>query len=119
MTAPGKIDRYSFGRMAVGGREYTSDLIIHADGRVQDGWWRAEGHRLIADDIAAVLDSAPAKLVIGTGADGLMRVSESVLQSCARRGIKVEACRTAEAVLRYNRAAEEGATVAACFHLTC
>jgi hypothetical protein len=119
MTARRKIDRYSFGRMSIEGREYTSDLIIHADGRIQDSWWRAEGHRLVPDDIGAVLDSAPAQLVVGTGADGLMRVSSSVLESCQERGIEVEACPTAEAVRRYNRAAEQGAAVAACFHLTC
>lgn len=114
-----KIDGYAFGRMTIKGREYTSDLIIHADGRIQDSWWRAEGHCLVPDDIAAVLDSAPAKLVIGTGADGLMQVSAGVLEACRKRGIAIEAWRTAEAVRQYNRAAEEGGNVAACFHLTC
>lgn len=114
-----RIDAYSFGKMSIGGREFTSDLILYPDGRIQDDWWRAQGHSLVPGDISAVLDAAPEKLVIGTGASGLMRVSESVFEMCEKRGIKVEACRTAAAVTRFNEAAEEGAAVAACFHLTC
>jgi hypothetical protein len=105
--------------MTVGGKEFFSDLIIHPDGRVQEDWWRAQGHRLLPEDIAAVLEAAPEKLVIGTGAGGLMAVSEEVLALCEERGIAVEARPTAEAVTRFNEAAHAGETVAACFHLTC
>ena len=114
-----RIDRYSFGRMTVGGKEFTSDLIIHPDGRIQDNWWRMQGHSLIPGDITAVLDAAPEKLVVGTGASGLMSVSESVIQLCEQRGIEVDACRTDAAVTRFNNALAAGITVAACFHLTC
>ena len=61
-----RIDGYSFGRMTVGGREFRSDLIIYPDGRVQDNWWRAEGHNLLLEDIAEVLATSPKKLIIGT-----------------------------------------------------
>ena len=105
--------------MAVGGREFTSDLILHPDGRIQDNWWRAQGHCLFPDDIATVLDAAPEKLIIGTGASGLMQVSESVVELCEKGGIEVEACHTADVVTRYNEEAEAGTAVAACFHLTC
>ena len=114
-----RIDAYSFGSMTIGGREFTADLIVYPDGRIQDDWWRKEGHSLVPDDIAAVLDAAPRKLIIGTGESGLMRVSASVLESCRKRGIQVEACPTADAVTRFNAAAEARETVAACFHLTC
>jgi len=119
MTMKLRIDEYSFGRMTIGGKEFTSDLIIHQDGRIQDRWWRAQGHRLLPGDIATVLDAGLEKLVIGTGAMGLMSVSESVLKLCDKRGIEVEACRTVEAVMRFYKAAKEGKIIAACFHLTC
>ena len=114
-----RIDEYSFGRMTVGGREFTADLILHPDGRIQDNWWRAQGHHLLPDDITTVLDAVPEKLVIGTGASGLMQVSERVVERCETRGIEVEACRTDVAVTRFNEEAEAGTAVAACFHLTC
>lgn len=114
-----RIDGYSFGRMTIGGKEFTSDLIIYQDGRIQENWWRTQGHHLFPDDITTLLDTRPDKLVIGTGAMGLMNVSESVLELCEKRGIEVETCRTAAAVMRFNEAAEAGTVVAACFHLTC
>ncbi len=77
-----RIDGYSFGWIAVGGREFTSDLILHPDGRIQDNWRRAQGHTLLPDDITTLLDAAPDKLVIGTGTSGMMRVSESVVELC-------------------------------------
>ena len=119
MTMKLRIDGYSFGRMTVGGKEFTSDLIIHLDGHIQDRWWRAQGHNLLPDDITSVLDAGPEKLVIGTGANGLMSVSESVLDLCENRGIEVEVYRTAEAVKRFNKAVEADRVVSACFHLTC
>ena len=119
MTMKLRIDGYSFGRMTVGGRDFTSDLILHPDGRIQDNWWRQQGHNLLPDDITTVLDAAPKKLIIGTGASGMMRVSESVVELCKNRGIEVEVCRTAVAVTKFNEATEASIVVAACFHLTC
>ncbi|MDY0223073.1 MAG: MTH938/NDUFAF3 family protein [Desulfobacterium sp.] len=114
-----KINGYAFGKMVVEGREFTSDLIIYPDGRIQENWWRSQGHLLLLDDITPVFDSAPDKLVIGTGARGMMKVSEEVLALCNNCGIKAEACRTAMAVERFNESVEAGTVVAACFHLTC
>ena len=96
-----------------------SDLIIHPDGRIQDHWRREHGHNLLSNDISKLLDAIPEKLVIGTGASGMMMVSESLMELCKNRGIDVEICCTAKAVTRFNEAAEAGKIVAACFHLTC
>ena len=114
-----KIEKYSFGRIVIGGKVFTSDLIIFPDGHIQDSWWRKQGHRLQLDDIVSILDSGLEKLIIGTGAFGLMRVPESVLNLCKKQKIEVVVCRTAAAVKRFNEATEAGIEVAACFHLTC
>ena len=114
-----KINEYSFGRMTVGGREFKSDLIIHPDGRIQDDWRRSQGHNLLTDDITAVLNPAPDKLIIGTGSSGMMKVSMGVLELCKNNGIEVEVCHTDESVERFNDAVKAGSVVAACFHLTC
>jgi hypothetical protein len=114
-----RIDSYSFGRMTIGGRDFTSDLIIFPDGRIQGSWWRMRGHRLAAADIVKVIEAAPQKVIIGTGANGLMRVSENLLATCKRRAIDVEAVDTGAAVARFNEAIQAGTSVAACFHLGC
>lgn len=114
-----RIDHYTFGRITVNGRKFTSDIIIHANGRVQDNWWRKKGHELVPEDIGTLLDNPPRRLIIGTGSSGLMLVSERVMELCRERGIEVESFSTPEAVQRFNEFAEKGASVAACFHLTC
>jgi hypothetical protein len=114
-----RIDDYSFGKMVVGGKEFGSDLILHPDGRIQNNWRRSQGHNLLMEDIATVLDGVPDKLVIGTGANGMMKVSEGAMKLCKNRGIEIEVYRTTDAVTRFNKAVEAGITVAACFHLTC
>jgi hypothetical protein len=119
MTMKLRIEDYSFGRMIIDGREFRADLIIHPDGHIQGNWWRAQGHNLVPADIAPVLAAAPEKLIIGTGASGVMRVSASVLVQCEERGIQVDAGRTAQAVERFNKEAAAGTIVAGCFHLTC
>lgn len=114
-----KIDHYAFGRMTVNGRDHQSDLVIYPDGRVQDNWRRQRGHDLVPADIAPVLDAAPGRLIVGTGAYGRMSVDGRVLAQCRAQGIAIEALPTAEAVKRFNAAAETDASVAGCFHLTC
>jgi len=113
------IDNYSFGKMTIKGEEFTSDLIINHDGSIEDKWWRAEGHNLIPEDIGSVLDYKPDKLIIGTGAFGLMKVSEELRALCKEKGIEIDASRTGSAVKRFNEAAKEDKSIAACFHLTC
>jgi len=105
--------------MLVGEREFTSDLIPHSDGRIQDHWRRYKGHNLFPDDITTVFDVIPEKLVIGTGVNGMMKVSMRVLELCKTHGIEVQVCHTAVAVTRFNEAVEAGTVVAGCFHLTC
>ncbi len=113
------IEHYQFGKIKVSGQTFSSDIVIHADGRVQDNWRRRKGHDLVAEDIKTLLDPPPGRLIIGTGSSGLMRVSESVMEEGEQKGIRIEAFPTPEAVKQFNRAAKTDVPVAACFHLTC
>ncbi len=114
-----EIEQYSFGKMTVNGREYTSDLIIHPDGRIEADWWRKQGHNLVPEDIKELLDEKPGRLIVGTGNSGVMKLSAEVLEKCRELGIEVEATPTKEAADRFNNLAEGNGSVAACFHLTC
>ncbi|RMF77842.1 MAG: hypothetical protein D6739_12380 [Nitrospirae bacterium] len=112
-----QIDAYRFGRITIDGRDYTSDVIL-AGGRVRDGWWRRQGHRLDPEDLAEVVAARPRRLLVGTGASGCMAVPPETVAWLAERGIEVEAAPTPEAVARFNREGDDP-EVAACFHLTC
>lgn len=111
-----RLEGYSFGRLVVDGREETKDVIVLPD-RVVRNWWRRDGHALVLEDLAAVLDELPACLVVGTGAHGRMRPDPETIEKLRERGIEVEALPTEEAVRRYG--VLNPAETAAALHLTC
>jgi hypothetical protein len=111
------IDAYSFGRMEIGGRTYTSDLILFPD-KIKDSWWRESGHRLSLRDMEDVFQEAPEVIVIGTGFYGIMEVEGEVKQTAQSTGITLVIEKTEKAVESYNKIAPQKKTVGA-FHLTC
>ena len=111
------IEHYRFGAITVDGQRHTRDLIILPE-HIVAGWWRKEGHALHPDDLTAVFEVAPEVLVVGTGAYGMMRVTEETRRALETAGIRLIAAPTAEAVKTYNELREE-TRVAAALHLTC
>ncbi|MHA1594397.1 MAG: Mth938-like domain-containing protein [Candidatus Baldrarchaeia archaeon] len=112
-----KIEEYSFGRIVINGKTYTSDVIIFPD-RVKGGWWRKEGHCLYIEDLKEVIEEKPEVLVVGTGAYGAMRVPKETLEELKRHGIEVIVCETKEACKIFNELSGKKRVVAA-LHLTC
>ncbi len=111
-----KIESYSFGRMVIDGRTYTSDLIVVGD-EVFPNWWRKEGHRLQSDDLKTVIEKKPDVLIIGTGAHGIMTVPAETLKYLEEAGIEVISQPTGQAVETFNQITDR--KKAAAFHLTC
>ena len=111
------IEGYRFGRFSFGGQEHTSDVIIHGD-RVTS-WWRVAGHSVAREDIETLVSDKPAVIVIGTGANGLMRVPEDTRRFIEGSAIKLVVEETAKAVQTFNRLQADGRDVAIAMHLTC
>lgn len=61
-----RVEHYDFGQITIAGQDYSKDVIIWPD-RVYSPWWRKEGHCLYLEDLRDVLQTPPAKLIIGTG----------------------------------------------------
>ena len=112
-----KIESYSFGRIVINGKSYTSDVIVYP-GRVDPSWRRQEGHRLTTEDVAAAVKARPEVLIIGTGHSGVMRVPQETVDAIAAQGIDVRVERTSRAVDLYNELRAERKVIAA-LHLTC
>jgi hypothetical protein len=112
------ISGYRFGTIDIGGRTYTSDVIITPE-RVIDGWWRQQGHALAVADLDHVVAAKPDVLVIGTGYLGRMSVSQETRRYLEAQGIHVRDARTGEAVHDFNRLQKEPGRVVAALHLTC
>jgi hypothetical protein len=111
------IDSYSFGRTSINGKEYRSDVIIFQD-RVEDEWWRKEGHRLHIEDVEHILQEGLDVLVIGTGAQGMMEVLPETKRFFESRGIELIIEKTAVACKIYNDISVSKKVVAT-LHLTC
>ena len=112
-----KIEAYAFGKITVGGKTFTSDLKI-VRGKVLPGWWRTQGHNLLPEDIEDILEAKPEVLIVGTGHNGLMRVSRAVEQRLAEAGINLIAKPTGQAADEFNRLSD-GREIAFAAHLTC
>ena len=114
---PGKmIDSYSFGNIRIGGKEYTNDVIIIGSKVIS--WWRQEGHFAQVPDFKDIPDSIEI-IVIGTGASGVMKVADEVVELFKKKKIRVIMEMTGTAVNTFNKLSEENKKVAGAFHLTC
>jgi len=111
------IDDYSFGRIVIDKKTYTSDVIVYPD-RVNPSWWRKEGHYLQKADLTEVVDAKPDTLIVGTGNSGVMQVPESTVQFLESKGITVFIEKTGKAVELFNKQTGDKKVIGA-FHLTC
>lgn len=72
------IDNYSFARIVINNKTYSSDVIVYPD-RVDPSWWRKEGHYLNKEDLSMIVMAKPDIVIIGTGQSGVMEVPKSTV----------------------------------------
>ncbi|MEW6108023.1 MAG: Mth938-like domain-containing protein [Nitrospirota bacterium] len=111
------IEDYSFGKIVINGKTYTSDVIVYTD-RVDPAWWRKEGHYLQEADLMDIVNAAPDILIIGTGYSGVMQVPEEIIEFLESKDIKVHVGKTGKAVELFNKQPSDKKIIGA-FHLTC
>jgi len=111
------IDHYSWGKITVDGKTFTSDVIIYPE-RVDSSWWRKEGHNVQVADLADVINALPEVVVIGTGALGVMKVPKETVSHLEAKGIELHIMKTGKAIELFNTLKKEKRVVAA-LHLTC
>ena len=112
------IDSYSFGRITINGKRYTNDVIVFPN-RVEDNWWRKQGHQLQVKDIETVVKEKPEVLVVGTGYYGLVKITAETIEYLKSKGVELVAQKTQNACTTYNRLVESRKKVIAALHLTC
>ena len=110
------IDHYSFGKIVINGKTYTSDVIVFKD-FVKDNWWRKEGHKVYLEDIEEILKANPEVVVFGTGAYGRVVVDREVINKLKSMGAEVIVEKTSKAVEVFNKFKDKNVVLAA--HLTC
>lgn len=120
-----RIDSCEFGKIVIDGKEFAKDIIF-CDGLIIEDWRREKGHVLTQKDIQVLWDiigdhkGACDVLVVGTGHDGLMKLSDEEGNGMLDQVMYyVQQSKTAQAVEDFNKLAEKGSRVAGAFHLTC
>lgn len=113
-----RIEKYSFGSITINDKEYYKDVIVFQD-KVFSPWWREEGHNLSVKDLKKAIDAGPNSIIIGTGAQGIMKVPEETLKKLKELKIKTITAKTPDAVKIYNKKIKNNENVIACLHLTC
>lgn len=111
------IESCEFGKIVVRGKEYTSDVIVYPD-NVDQTWQRRQSHYLGDYDIGDVIADLPEVLIVGTGKQGLLKVSPQLKQAMRDSGVELIVVPTDEACRAYNRYATHKKTIA-CLHITC
>jgi hypothetical protein len=111
------IDFYEFGHIVIDGKHYHSDVIIYPN-KVDDHWWRKEGHLLLPEDLEEVAKEKPEILIIGTGNPGFMKVPSATLSWIKSKKIEARIEPTQMACQIYNRLYNSNKVIAA-LHLTC
>jgi hypothetical protein len=118
------IEEYKFGIITVDGKNYKEDIWLDWEGGISD--WQRQNHGSVSvNDVTSAVKINPEVMVIGTGRDGSLEVSEEVQELITQKGIRLIVDRTEEAVRTFNilkedSLEEEGrqCKVVGFFHLT-
>src|SRR6056297_3075213 len=114
-----KIESYEFGNIIINGKTYTEDLILFPD-KIKEKWIRDDGHFLQLKDLEGVFEINPSIIIIGSGDNGMMKVSNEVYQKIEQAGIKIVVDKTKQACDIYNSLSEKQKKSAVlALHLTC
>lgn len=118
-----KIDSVEWGKIVVGGREYKQILVVGEKVFERDSEKLHQlfgtTHRIGDWEVEELIKGKPEIIVIGTGWEGILEVSEKLRAKSEELGIEIKILRTPEAVEKYNKLVEQGEKVNALIHTTC
>ena len=105
-----------FGEVMVDGKVYYSDMIVWWDGEKE---FVTKTHILDMQAFSRLLRKKPDIVVVGTGQQGCVRISDDVRERARDRGIKIFEETSAKAADIFNGLVATGKRVVAFIHTTC
>ena len=111
------IGNYTFGKFVIQGKEYKSNVILI--GKTAQEARYLPGHELKLDDFVSLVEYKPEYIIIGTGAYGVVKVPQEIIDFIEKKGIKLIIEKTGQACQTYNALLKEGKKIAAFMHNTC
>ena len=112
----------TFGSITIDGRTYEHDVAIRLDGKVKKRKKKLSkanhgtSHRISLDEAKYVYQKGAQRLILGSGQNGLVELSEQAAAYLRRKGCTADLMPTKQAIKAWNKA--EGAVVGL-FHVTC
>jgi hypothetical protein len=117
-----KIDKTKFGSITIEGETFEKDVIIRLSGKVKKRKKELSkalygtSHIISLDEAQHVYEDGAKRLIIGTGQDGEVKLSEEAAKYFADQHCQVDLHRTPKAIEAWNEA--EGKVIGL-FHITC
>jgi hypothetical protein len=117
-----EIDTTEFGYITVAGRRIDHDVVIRLSGEVEKRKKKLSkavygtSHTVSLAEAKYVYERGAQRLIVGTGQNGMVRLSDEAADFFAAKNLQVSLEPTPEAVSRWNRA--KGAVIGL-FHVTC
>lgn len=121
-TMKPRIDRTEFGSVTIEGKVYEHDVIIRLDGQVKKRKKKLSkavygtSHTISLAEARHVCQEGAERLIIGSGQDGTVTLSDEATAYLERNGCQVKLLPTPEAIPAWNEAKGH---VIGLLHVTC
>ena len=118
LTSVVKLKATGFGWIETERSRFQSDIVIYPDQRIETRFQGRPGdsHTISLNEVKRVLAGTRARLVIGSGQDGIAQVAAEAEDYLKKNSIEFQVAPTPEAILIYNQLPEPKAAI---FHVTC
>ena len=116
------IDRTEFGSITISGELYEHDVLIRLSGKVKKRKKKLSNakygtsHKVSLEEAEHILEAGAKQLILGSGQDGNVELSEEAAEYFRKKGCSVELLSTPQAITAWNAA--KGAVIGM-FHVTC
>ncbi len=117
-----QIDATRFGSITIAGEVIAHDVVIRRDGSVKKRKKKLSkavygtSHRVSVEEATHLYEEGAKRLIVGTGQDGMLELSEEAAAYFQKKGCAVELLPTPRAAEAWNAA--QGRVIGM-FHVTC
>lgn len=111
------IDSYTFGTFIINSKRFDSNVKLIQDKAEKYRYF--ENHIIELNDFVDLVEQKPEYIIIGTGASGVVDISDDIKEYIEKAGIKLIIEKTGDAVNKYNDLLKKNKKVCAVMHNTC
>ncbi len=111
------IEHYEFGKFTINGKIYESNVKL-INGKLKT-YKHLDNHDLTLGDLTDLINAKPSYLIIGTGAYGVIKVKQEIIDFVKKQKIRLIIAKTGNACKKYNELVKDNKKVAAFLHNTC